>query len=296
MVHHGTCPLCSSAEPEKRFTCSDHFVSGETFPVAECRVCGFTFTQDHPGEGEAGRYYESEEYISHSDTSEGLINRLYRLARNFMLRRKCNLVKEVTGLRAGNILDVGSGTGYFANAMKQDGWHAEGIEINEKARNFSSREFGLIVHHPDNISKLEPGSYDCITLWHVLEHFHDPDGYMKEISRLLKPGGRCIIALPNRSSYDASFYGRFWAAWDVPRHLWHFSPATFRKYCEKSMFELINIRPLPLDVFYVSMLSEKYRGAKLHFIKGMIVGNWFWIKSLFNKERSSSLIYILRKS
>lgn len=296
MVHHNSCPLCSSGRLNPKFTCTDHFVSGEKFNVVSCTECGFTFTQDHPGEDDAGRYYESEEYISHSDTSKGIVNKLYRAARNFMLKRKVQLVKKSTGKKTGKILDIGSGTGYFANAMKLEGWNAEGIEINEKARNFSKNEFRLDVYDPSEIQNLESGAYDCITLWHVLEHFHDPDRYMREISRLLKPGGRCVIALPNSGSYDNEYYGEYWAAWDVPRHLWHFTPETFRKYCEKSSFELINIKSLPLDVFYISMLSEKYRGSKASFLKGIIIGKWFFIKTLFNKVRASSLIYILRKT
>lgn len=296
MVHHGHCPLCFSEKLNKKFICTDHFVSGEKFPVVSCAECGFTFTQDHPDEHEAGKYYESEEYISHSDTSKGLVNKLYRLARNFMLGRKVKLVKRITGKGTGNILDIGSGTGYFLNSMKHAGWNSEGIEINEKARESSRFQFGLEVLSPSGIQKLKPGNYDCITLWHVLEHFHHPEGYMREIHRLLKPRGCCIIALPNSSSLDAAYYREYWAAWDVPRHLWHFTPGTFRKYCRRSMFLLTYIKPLPLDVFYVSMLSEKYRGSKLHFIKGIIIGGVFWLRSLFAKERSSSLIYVLRKA
>lgn len=295
MVHYDRCPLCLSGRLNAKFNCTDHFVSGEKFQVVSCADCGFTFTQDHPGEKEAGRYYESEEYISHSDTSKGIVNKLYRTARNFMLKRKVQLVKKTTGKKTGKILDIGSGTGYFANAMKLEGWQSEGIEINEKARNFSKNEFQLDVYDPSEIHNLKSGTYDCITLWHVLEHFHDRDAYMREISRLLSPEGRCVVALPNSSSFDAEYFREYWAAWDVPRHLWHFRPETFRIYCEKSSFGLINIKPLPLDVFYISMLSEKYKGSKISFLKGIIIGIWFFIKTLYNKERSSSLIYTLSK-
>lgn len=296
MVHHDRCHLCSSGVLNTRFACTDHFVSHGKFMIASCTECGFTFTLDHPDENEVGRYYESEEYISHSDTSKGLVNRLYRLARNFMLKRKVQLVKKTTGKKTGNILDIGSGTGYFANAVKLEGWRVEGIEINQKARSFSKNEFQLDVYDPAEISKLRTGNYDCITLWHVLEHFHDPDGYMREIHRLLKPDGRCIIALPNSGSFDAEYFREYWAAWDVPRHLWHFTPETFRKYCEKSMFELINIRPLPLDVFYISILSEKYKGSKISFLRGILIGKWFFIKTLFIKDKASSLVYTLKKA
>lgn len=294
MVHYDTCPLCDSGGLTNAMACTDHFVTREAFTIVKCSRCGFLFTQDHPGENEAGRYYESEEYISHSDTSEGLMNKLYRFARTMMLRKKTALVKNETGLSHGTILDIGSGTGYFADAMTKTGWRAEGIEINPKAREFSKTSFGLNVFDPSETWSIEKGKYDCITLWHVLEHFNDPNGYMQQIRRLLKPGGRCIIALPNSSSYDAIHYKEYWAAWDVPRHIWHFTPQTFRRFAEKAGFELLKIKTLPLDVFYISMLSEKYRGSKFNFIKGIFTGKLMWMKSQFNKEKTSSLIYILR--
>jgi SAM-dependent methyltransferase len=142
---------------------------------------------------------------------------------------------------------------------------------------------------------LDVESFDCITLWHVLEHFHNPFKYASEISRLLKPEGFCLIALPNCSSYDAEYYTQYWAAYDVPRHLWHFSPETFQKFSEKTGFVIDNIKNLPLDLFYISILSEKYRGARLAFFAGIIKAMPFALKSLYNKSRSSSVIYLLRK-
>ena len=295
MVYHSQCPVCLSSSLNNKFSCTDYLVSLKSYTIVECAECGFNFTQDHPDEEEAGRYYESEEYISHSDISEGLVNKLYRFARELMLKRKAGLIRKVTGLNTGRILDTGSGTGYFLNVMKQQGWKAEGIEINEKARNFSRSQFGLVVHEPSQIAKLEAASYDCITLWHVLEHFQDPAGYLRDLSQILKPDGSLIIALPNCSSYDAQYYRETWAAWDVPRHLWHFTPGTFSRFIGNKGFRIISIRPLPLDVFYISILSEKYAGTKTPFLKGIIKGKWFWLKSVFNRGKSSSLIYILKK-
>lgn len=295
MIHRESCLLCSSKNIRKLFDCTDHFISREVFPLFRCSECGFIFTGEHPDEPEIGRYYESDEYISHSDTSRGLINKLYQIARNFMLGRKVASVNKLTHLQNGSLLDIGSGTGYFADAMKHSGWKVRGIEINEKAREFSRIHFNIDVSEPAEIHLLPSGTFDCITLWHVLEHFHNPDEYMREISRLLKPEGLCFIALPNCSSYDAAHYKKFWAAYDVPRHLWHFSPDSFRKFADKSGFEIIRTLTLPLDVFYISIMSEKYKWSKMAFMKGMIKGKWFFIRSLFRKEKSSSLVYVLNK-
>lgn len=295
MVHHNVCPLCSSEKINLQFGCTDHFVSKKEFLIYKCSTCNFSFTQDYPEEKEIAKYYESESYISHSDTSEGFSDKLYRIARNIMLRKKKLLIKNISGLKKGVLLDVGSGTGYFAAFMKRSGWNVRGIEINEKARKFSRSHFGLEIATPAEISTLETGSFDCITLWHVLEHFHDPYLYMSEISRMLKPDGSCIIALPNCSSYDAKHYGKFWAAYDVPRHLRHFDPETFRRFAEKTGFWIEKLFILPLDVFYISILSEKYKGSALHIVKGVLRAVIFLFLSFFNKSKSSSIIYVLRK-
>jgi SAM-dependent methyltransferase len=296
MVHHNVCPLCSSEKIGLQFNCTDHFISKEEFKVYKCSACDFSFTQDYPEESDIARFYESDSYISHSNTSEGFSNKLYRIARSIMLRKKKELIKKITGLKKGTILDIGSGTGYFAGSMKKAGWKVRGIEINEKARIFSISQFGLEIIAPDKITAIEADSFDCITLWHVLEHFHDPFKYTSEIYWLLKPGAVCAIALPNCSSYDAEHYKKFWAAWDVPRHLWHFNPDTFRLFYEKSGFLLEDLRTLPLDVFYISQLSEKYKGSSLAFLTGISKAIVFAFLSVFKKRKSSSVIYILRKS
>jgi 2-polyprenyl-3-methyl-5-hydroxy-6-metoxy-1,4-benzoquinol methylase len=295
MVHHTVCPLCLSDRISLHFRCTDHFISKEVFEVDVCDECGFEFTQDYPEEGEIGKYYESEEYISHSDTSKGLSNKLYRLARKFMLRRKMGIIRKTSGINKGTILDIGSGTGHFANTMKEAGWQVTGIEVNEKARSFSRSKFGLEIAEPGHISGLLTGSFDCVTLWHVLEHFHDPFRYVSEIRRLLKPDGICIIALPNSSSFDAKHFGTFWAAYDVPRHLWHFNPATFRRFADKAGFKTEKLLSLPLDLFYISILSEKNKGSRVPFFRGMAIAKLYAFASFFNKKRSSSIIYILRK-
>jgi ubiquinone/menaquinone biosynthesis C-methylase UbiE len=295
MVHHDACPLCSSENIAFLFRCTDHFTSKKTFPVFRCAACDFTFTQDYPGEDEIGMYYDSDDYISHTDAAKGFSNKLYRLARKIMLTRKRALVEKISALNTGRIIDIGSGTGYFANTMKQSGWQVTGIEINEKARNFAAEQFDLEVAPPDELPQLTSNSYDCITLWHVLEHFHNPVNFLLEIKRILKPGSVCIVALPNSNSYDAKYYKSFWAAWDVPRHLWHFNPATFRHLAEKEGFRFERIRTLPLDVFYISVLSYNNRGSRFPLLRGLFTGSFLTAGNILRKNRGSSLIYVLSK-
>jgi SAM-dependent methyltransferase len=295
-VHHSVCPLCFSEKISLHLRCTDHFISKEVFQIDKCADCGFEFTQDYPEEKEIGRFYESEDYISHSDISKGFSNKLYRLIRKIMLLKKKRIISRITGRNTGDLLDIGSGTGYFGDTMKRAGWKVTGIEINEKARSYSTNRFGLECGDPEYISILQSDSFDCITLWHVLEHFHDPFRYASAIFRLLRPDGVCVIALPNSLSSDAKHYGRFWAAYDVPRHLWHFNPETIRLFSEKAGFSIVTWGNLPPDVFYISSMSEKYKGSGLSFIRGMTKAMLFAVISAFKKEKSSSLIYILRKA
>lgn len=295
MIHFSNCPVCNSDRPEYWIRTTDHFLSKEPFELWKCPECGFVFTQDHPDEAEIVRYYESEDYISHNDSSKGFSDTLYRLARRFLLRRKKRIVRKVTGLKTGSLLDIGSGTGHFLNIMKNGGWRVQGIEVNDKARAFSVTGFGLNVVPGEQISSLPSDNFDAVTLWHVLEHIQNPFTCMMEISRMLKPGGVCIVALPNCSSFDARYFREFWAAYDVPRHIWHFTPGTCRTFAEKAGFKVAGIKSLPIDVFYISILSEKYRKTRFYFVAGILKGMLFAFKSLFSQDRSSSLIYFLHR-
>ncbi len=275
--------------------CRDHFLSGELFSLYKCSSCRFVFTQDYPEKESIGKYYESDEYLSHNENTGGFSDRIYRFVRNIILPGKRAIIKNITGLKKGSILDIGSGSGHFAGTMKEAGWLVKGIELNEKARNSSILKFGLDVIDPKDIATLKSASFDCISLWHVLEHFHEPYEYFSEIMRLLKPGGICITALPNCNSYDAAHYREYWAAYDVPRHLWHFTPSSFSIFAEKTGFRIEKTMSLPADVFYISFLSEKYKGSPIPLIKGIIRAKFYAIRVLFQKDKSSSVIYILRK-
>ena len=296
MIHHDFCPVCLNTDISGFFKCEDHFISREIFEIFRCNECGFAFTQDHPEESEAGQFYESEDYISHSDSKKGITDQAYQLVRRLMLKKKKRMIRKITGLSAGTILDIGCGTGHFLNSMKETGWNTKGIEINERAGKYAESIFNLEVLTPEKIKTLSTGIFDCITLWHVLEHFHEPDKIIEEISRLLKPDGVCIIALPNNHSFDSEYYGKEWAAYDVPRHLWHFNPDTFSLFTKRNKFKLMEMQTLPLDVFYISILSEKYRGEKFPFIYGAIKGFIFSLQSIFKRSGSSSMIYILKKA
>jgi SAM-dependent methyltransferase len=288
------CPACNEEDFSHFLTCTDHFVSGSQFEIKQCKGCGLKITFNAGDEENIGKYYQSENYISHSNTSKGLVNALYHRVRKYMLGHKRQLVERVVK-KKGRILDVGAGTGFFLNEMKRNGWEIAGTEKSEDARNFAKKEFGLEINNAGELFQFDDNSFDAITLWHVLEHVHRLSENMEAFSQLLKPEGRLIIAVPNHTSYDARHYGEYWAAWDVPRHLWHFSPDQMKEFGIKYGFRLIKIHTMPFDSFYVSILSEKYKKSALPLFKGILHGKISWFASLLKKSRCSSVIYVFEK-
>jgi ubiquinone/menaquinone biosynthesis C-methylase UbiE len=289
------CPCCGAKTWSNAGQVKDWSITGEWFDLKECTDCHLKMTFPQPGEQEIGRYYASTNYISHSDTKTGLINRLYHSARQFMLRKKLDWVKKASSLEKGTLLDVGAGTGHFAHFMKENGWQVTALEPDSSARNVAKDKLGLEIEPLEHLGQLKSQSFDVITLWHVLEHVRDIPGYMHHFRQLLKSTGTLIIAVPNHTSNDARRYGTTWAAYDVPRHLWHFSPASMEKLMARHAFKVTQKIPMPLDAFYVSMLSEKYDDNQTF---GSIAGFISGLKTFFaenkNVNEASSIIYIVK--
>ena len=290
-----TCPLCGGQQLEHALTCTDYYASGETFEVVLCVQCGFLMTQNAPVEAEIGKYYETPDYISHSDTQKGLMNQVYHWVRQLMLSRKAALVKRISKISKGVLLDYGTGTGYFAHTMMKKQWQVKAIEKSPQARTFAKEHFGLEVDAETELPHYPSDAFDVVTLWHVMEHIEHLNEMWKTLHKILKERGVLIVAVPNPDSYDAKKYKEWWAAYDVPRHLWHFRPSVIQQFGSKHGFVLEERLPMPFDAFYVSMLTEKYKGSKLSFVKGLWTGTCAWFSALGKKERSSSMIYVFRK-
>lgn len=289
------CPLCEEGTLIPFLESKDYLVSGKIFQISTCDNCSNLVTSNAPVEAEIGDYYKSEKYISHTNTSKGIISKFYRRARMVMLGRKHKMLFNLNRQKRGSVLDIGTGTGHFLDYMKRKGWKVDGIEINDNARAYANANFGIEINSPEGIAELGSGNFDIITMWHTLEHFYNPGKYLEESLRLLKEDGYLVVALPNFKSFDAEFYNEAWAAWDVPRHLWHFSPQSVSNFVGRFGYDLKAIKRLPFDPFYISLLSEKNRKSVFPFIQGLLIGTVSWITSYFRKKRSSSLIYIFSK-
>ncbi|MEL1239864.1 class I SAM-dependent methyltransferase [Flavobacterium flavipallidum] len=272
-------------------TVKDHSVSKETFDLYYDEDLDMLITHPQPNLENLGKYYESEDYISHTDNKRSLFEKAYHFVKGIALKNKLNLINSQQ-LQKGRILDIGAGTGDFLNVAKNDGWQATGIEPSERAKGIAINKGISFV---ESTSELESQSFDVITMWHVLEHVPDLDFQIKELKRLLKSTGTLIVAVPNFKSFDANYYGTYWAAFDVPIHFWHFSKKAIQMLFQKENIKLEKVLPMKFDSFYVSLLSEKYKNGKMNFIKAFFVGlqsNW---KAKQNSEYSS-LIYVLKNN
>ena len=267
----------------------DHSISKEEFRLLRDETIDLVFTFPQPIEEKLATYYESEDYISHTDGKRSLFEKAYQFVKNIALKRKLKLINELQSSK-GLLLDIGTGTGDFLSQEKQNGWQIICVETNEKARNIALQKGVTYIGHT---SELEDHSVDVVTMWHVLEHVPDVNAQIKELKRLLKPAGTIVIAVPNFNSYDANYYGKFWAAYDVPRHLWHFSRLSIEKLFEREKLQLLETRPMFFDSFYVSLLSEKYKTGKMNYYTAFLVGlqsNW---KARTSRDYSSH-IYIIK--
>lgn len=270
-------------------TVKDHSVSKEIFELYYDENLDMLVTHPQPSLDTLGKYYESVDYISHTDSKRSLFEKAYHFVKGIALKNKLNLINSLQPNK-GRILDIGAGTGDFLSVAKQNGWQTIGVEPSDKAKAIAVKKEVSFV---EQTLELENHSFDVITMWHVLEHVPNLDNQIKELKRLLKPNGSLIIAVPNFKSFDAKHYGAFWAAYDVPIHFWHFSKKAIKTLFEKEGMQLEKVLPMKFDSFYVSLLSEKYKFGKMNFVKAFFIGlqsNW---KAKRNFEYSSH-IYVLK--
>lgn len=294
-VHYTSCPACGHTAIAKVLSAKDYTVSQELFEVWCCDHCRLCFTQDIPVEAGIGKYYQSENYISHTNTNKGLVNRLYHIVRTFTLARKKKLVQQVTKRTTGHLLDVGAGVGVFAAYMRQQGWQVTALEPDAETRARAQEQNRITLQDTSDLFLLPQNQFDAITMWHVLEHVHRLHEYLDQLKALLKPEGVLLIAVPNYTSYDAAYYGQYWAAYDVPRHLYHFSPESMRRLLQQHDLTVKAIKPMWFDSFYVSLLSEKYKTGKASLVKGFLRGCISNMKAWGQQQKCSSLIYVVGK-
>ncbi|MDA3944820.1 MAG: class I SAM-dependent methyltransferase [Bacteroidetes bacterium] len=287
------CPVCKSTQLKTEIKVKDYFLTAEEFELVLCESCGVLFTWPQPTLEKIGRYYDSQEYFSHGGKTKGFVPAMYNGIKKINIQTK---FKQVTkDLEKCSLLDIGCGIGDFLAFAKSCGWNVSGLEPNEQAREVIAEKHEILAEDVSAIKKLTDNSFNLITLFHVLEHVHDLDALLIEIIRILKPGGRLVVALPNNLSWDAKKYKMYWAGYDVPRHLYHFDPESFAALIDKFPLQKDKIVPMKWDAYYVSLLSEKYSKHNLPLLRAGING---FISNLKARRTGnySSLMYFYNKT
>jgi len=287
------CPICKTDSFNAFLTCKDYTVSKQSFNIVSCNNCNFKFTNPRPEDEKLGEYYKSEDYISHSNTSKGIISKIYKSVRNYTLKKKLKLISKYVS--RGTILDYGCGTGMFLKVCQDNGWKSFGMEPDGDARKIAS-EMGLNTFSDKERIQTYIGSetFEIITLWHVLEHVTDLEETLNYFKEKLNQNGALIIAVPNYTSFDAKHYKEFWAAYDVPRHLYHYEIEAIQKLLSSFGFKLVETKPMKFDSFYVSMLSEKYKTGSIKYLRAFLTGLKSNLKAKEAKDYSS-VIYVFKK-
>lgn len=291
------CPICSASGQIPYANCTDFTVSKESYTLMRCPSCGVVYTLDPPSDQEMYRYDKQKvnQKLKLADSPSGLIGRLYYRVRSRMLRMKVRIVETQAYRTGGSLLNYGAKTGFFSHKMEKRGWKVTSVEKYHEERLFSLEMFHHRMIDVSEMDSLHAGTFDVITMWHVFEHCHNPNELLDRFYELLRPGGILVMACPNIRSTDAMYYGPYWAAYDVPRHLWHFNPNSISALAYRHGFTLMHHERMPYDSFYISILSEQHLRHKMAFIRGMIQGLRSWRISVTKRSKSSSLVYVFRK-
>lgn len=220
------CPVCHQVVVVPRFS-----IGSGHFHIVDCIDCGTGRLEPMPTPDELNAFYPQEYYGTSGKKFSRLIEALIQLVLN---RLSWFITRRVPD--RGRILDVGCGRGVLLNRLVAQGFETFGTDINEDAVRGNDPQTDIRIISELSEAAFPDEFFDCVVVWHVLEHLIDPAGTMREIERITKPGGVLIIAVPNYSSLQAKIWGKDWFHLDPPRHLYHFSVQSLIKLVESSGF------------------------------------------------------------
>jgi len=287
------CINCDCQDFTTVFSLKDYFYTQETFAIQQCTRCGLRITNPRPNEDALGAYYKTENYLSHSDRNVTLFDKMYHFIKKYNLNHKRSLVEKFH--TSGKIIDIGCGTGAFLGQFDNSRWKRLGFEPDDEAREIAKKVQGIEVNDLSVLNNLTDAKAEVITMWHVLEHVTRINEQLSQIKKLLAKDGILVIAVPMSNSYDANYYGNYWAAYDVPRHLYHFTKETLEQLLLKHGFRLVDKYPMKFDSFYISLLSEKYKKSGFPLLRALIKGISSNLAARTEKGTYSSMIFVFRQ-
>lgn len=293
MIEIKKCSICEKSDFKNHLESKDFSVTGEDFNIQECIHCGFIFTNPRPDDKDLEKYYISDNYISHTDKNKSLFEKTYQIIKKISINQKFRLITSY--IKNGSILDIGCGTGAFLYKFKKNNWKTKGVEPSEIARKKGVLKYDLDITSSVDLKKIS-GKYDVITMWHVLEHMPDLNSSINDLCKLLSQKGKIVLAVPNIESYDCQYYKKYWAAYDLPIHLSHFSKKSISNLFENYNFKLSYHKGMIFDSFYVSLLSENYKHGKKNLIRSFFVGVISNLYGIFTKRGFSSTLFIFEKN
>ena len=263
----------------------DYLVTRESFVVEE-KENGISFTYPVVADAEIDKYYNTTDYLSHS-SNKTLMSFFFDFFSKIMVKKKTSFMLQLGVVNT--YLDYGCGVGKLINSMNKKGVASYGYDTSSLAVSVCKNKS---LSASSNLEDL-PNQYDLISFWHSLEHVSDYVNVLNKTKQMLSKNGTVIVALPNYDSFDSKFYSKFWAAYDTPRHRVHFTKKGFIKAANKLGFEVVKTKPLFLDSFYISMMSEKYKQSLFYFLKGFFIGTLSNLCFFFTKQASSH-VYVLK--
>ena len=293
MLELEKCPICKMSQFTQYMESKDFSVSKEVFCMVKCSNCNLVFTNPRPTDNGIAKYYASDHYISHTNSKKNLFEKTYQTIRSIAIKNKFKLISSY--FTKGNVLDIGCGTGNFLNFCKEKKWGTRGVEPNDMARNKAISNYRLTIDSSIDLNKITE-RFNVITMWHVLEHVTDLNKTLVNLNHLIKENGKIIVAVPNLNSYDSSFYKNYWAAYDLPIHLYHFTKDSITSLFKSHNFKLIKTKGMPFDSFYVSLLSEKYKTGRKNLIRSFLIGCISNLAGIFTNRGFSSTIYVFEKN
>jgi 2-polyprenyl-3-methyl-5-hydroxy-6-metoxy-1,4-benzoquinol methylase len=239
------CGLCGSQEQQViRSVPVQRYGLAAYFQLVRCHTCNLVYLNPRPDKQESAAYYPPEYQADMRKVlQEAWANPITRKGLEMVRRRRTPRCSH-----KGKLLEIGAASGIYLQGQRELGWDVEGIEIDQESAEYARQKYGLTIHTGDAeeiLPEMPEGTFDAVAMWHVLEHLHHPLQILREICRVLKPGGLLIVEAPNYGSPLVTLFGRYWFPLEIPRHLYHFTPQTLQAMFSRAGLVSFQVKGVP---------------------------------------------------